>query len=308
MKAHLYQLTHSTTWHYQSPVAMSHHILRVSPRQLTRQLRIEHTIESDPAPAGSSKRVDYFGNEVTLLTFEGAHRRLSITSRARVAVRPAFIPEPSETPSWESVRALCRIDHSTAALEAIEFTFASPIVGLEPAFAEYARPSFTSGRSLLEAAIDLTSRIHSDFTFDPTATSVSTPVLEVLEKRRGVCQDFAHFQLGCLRSLGLPARYVSGYLETIPPPGKERLTGADASHAWVSLFCPGIGWIDLDPTNDCLPSMRHITTAWGRDYSDVSPARGVLVGSGEHTVTVAVDVEPLGSVRLPSTVGQPIVD
>jgi transglutaminase-like putative cysteine protease len=152
----------------------------------------------------------------------------------------------------------------------------------------------------LEAAIDLNDRIHADFVFDPTATTVSTPLLEVLEKRRGVCQDFAHLQLACLRSLGLAARYVSGYLETIPPPGQPRLTGADASHAWVSLFFPGIGWIDLDPTNKCLPSMRHITTAWGRDYSDVSPIRGILVGSGEHNLVVAVDVEPQGAVQLPA--------
>jgi transglutaminase-like putative cysteine protease len=215
-----------------------------------------------------------------------------------VAVGPAFIPEPAETPEWESVGKLCRTDRSSPVLEAIEFTFASPVVPLEPTFAEYAAASFTSRRSILEAALELTSRIHADIKFDTTATTVSTPPLEVLEKRRGVCQDFAHLQIACLRSLGLPARYVSGYLETIPPRGQPRLVGADASHAWVSLFCPGIGWIDLDPTNNCLPSMRHITAAWGRDYSDVSPIRGVLLGSGEHTLSVAVDVVPLGAVQL----------
>jgi transglutaminase-like putative cysteine protease len=147
--------------------------------------------------------------------------------------------------------------------------------------------------------VDLTARVHADFKFDPTATTVATPVLEVLEKRRGVCQDFAHFTLACLRSLGLPARYVSGYLETVPPPGQPRLTGTDASHAWLSLFCPGIGWIDLDPTNNCLPSMRHITAAWGRDYTDVSPIRGVLIGSGDHTLSVGVDVIPLEVIQVP---------
>jgi transglutaminase-like putative cysteine protease len=300
MKAHLYNLTHSTTWHYQSPVTISHHILRISPRSLPRQLLTDHRIECDPAPTGTSKRKDYFGNDVVFMTFEGAHRSLSISSLARVAVMPAFIPEPHETPPWESVRTLCRTDQSIPVLEANEFTFASPLVPILPEFAEYAQQSFTSGRSLLEAASDLTARIYTEFQFDPTATTVSTPVLQVFENRRGVCQDFAHFEVGCLRALGLPARYVSGYLETIPPPGQPKLTGADASHAWVSLFCPGIGWIDFDPTNNCLPSMRHITTAWGRDYSDVSPIRGILVGSGEHTLRVAVDLEPLGSIQIPA--------
>ena len=298
MKAQLYDLTHTTTYDYPSPVTVSHHLLRISPRRLVRQFRLEHQVATEPVAATTSQRTDYFGNEVTFATIEGAHRRLRVTSRSQVAVGPAFIPEPSETPQWESVRGMCRSDRSTFALEAIEFTFASPLVPLEPAFAEYAAGSFTSRRSILEAALDLTSRIHADFQFDATATTVSTPLLEVLAQRRGVCQDFAHFEIACLRALGLPARYVSGYLETLPPPGQPRLLGADASHAWVSLFCPGLGWIDLDPTNNCLPSMRHITAAWGRDYSDVSPIRGVLLGSGEHTLSVAVDVVPLGVVQL----------
>jgi len=298
MKAQLYELTHTTTYDYHSPVTVSHHLLRVTPRLQTRQLRLDHSIETDPVAANISQRTDYFGNEVTFATIEGAHRQLRLTSRSRVAVGPAFVPEPAETPAWESVRGMCRSDRSPSVLEAIEFTFASPAVPLEPVFADYAAVSFASRRSILEAALDLTSRINADFQFDATATTVSTPLLEVLENRRGVCQDFAHFQIACLRSLGLPARYVSGYLETIPPPGKPRLVGADASHAWVSIFCPGIGWIDLDPTNNCLPSMRHITTAWGRDYSDVSPIRGVLLGSGEHTLSVSVDVLPLGVVNI----------
>jgi transglutaminase-like putative cysteine protease len=298
MKAQLYDLTHTTTYDYPSPVTVSHHLLRVSPRRLARQFRLTHTVETEPAAAATSQRTDYFGNDVTFATIEGAHRRLRVTSRSRVAVGPAFIPEPSETPPWEAVRGLCRSDRSSAVLEATEFTFATPTVPMEPAFADYALASFTPRCSILEAALDLTARIHADFTFDATATTVSTPLLDVLQKRRGVCQDFAHFEIACLRSLGLPARYVSGYLETIPPPGQPRLVGADASHAWVSIFCPGIGWIDLDPTNNCLPSIRHITAAWGRDYGDVSPIRGVLLGNGEHALSVAVDVLPLGAVQL----------
>jgi transglutaminase-like putative cysteine protease len=300
MKAQLYDVTHTTTYDYHSLVTVSHHLLRVSPRRLPWQFRLEHDIQTDPVPATTSQRTDYFGNDVTFATIEGAHRQLRVVSRSRIAVGPRFIPEPSETPQWESVRGLCRSDRSSAVLEAVEFTFATPLVPLEPAFAEYAAPSFTPRRSILEAALDLTARIHADFTFDATATTISTPLLEVLEKRRGVCQDFAHFEIACLRSLGLPARYVSGYLETLPPPGQPRLIGADASHAWVALFCPGIGWIDLDPTNNCLPTLRHITAAWGRDYGDVSPVRGVLLGSGEHTLSVAVDVLPLGVVHLPA--------
>jgi transglutaminase-like putative cysteine protease len=298
MKAQLFELTHTTTYEYQSPVTVSHHLLRLSPRRLPRQLRLDHHIEAEPAATTLSEYTDYFGNDTTFATIEGGHSRLRITSQGRVAVGPAFIPEPGETPEWEAVRGLCRSDRSSAMLEAVEFIFASPLVPLDPQFADYAAASFTPRRSILEAALDLTARIHNDFKFDPTATSVSTPVLQVLEQRRGVCQDFAHFEIACLRALGLPARYVSGYLETIPPPGQPRLVGADASHAWLSLFCPGMGWIDLDPTNNSLPSLRHITVAWGRDFSDVSPIRGVLVGNGLHTLSVGVDVVPLGVVQL----------
>lgn len=295
MKVELYDLSHTTTYDYHSSISVSHHLLRVSPRRLPRQFRLRHSIHTDPTPTTTSVRTDYFGNDVTFATIEGSHKRLSVTSLSRIAVGPAFIPDPAETPPWESVRGMCRSDRSQPVLEAIEFSFASPLVPLESRFATYAAPSFPPRRSILEAALDLMSRIHRDFVFDATATTVATPLLEVFENRRGVCQDFAHLHIACLRSMGLPARYVSGYLETIPPPGKAQLVGADASHAWVSLFCPGIGWIDLDPTNNCLPSMRHITAAWGRDYSDVSPIRGVLLGSGEHTLSVAVDVIPLGT-------------
>lgn len=298
MKAQLYDLSHTTTYDYHSVITVSHHLLRLSPRRLPRQVRLEHRVETDPVAATLCQHLDYFGNEVTFVTIEGTHRRLSVTSRSRVAVGPAFIPEPSETPAWEDIRNLCRSDQSAAMLEATEFTFASPLVLLNPVFAEYAAQSFSPRRHILEAALDLTARIHLDFTFDATATTVSTPLPEVFETRRGVCQDFAHLQVACLRSLGLPARYVSGYLETIPPPGSPRLVGADASHAWISFYCPGMGWIDLDPTNNCLPSMRHITVAWGRDYSDVSPIRGVLMGSGEHTLSVAVDVTPVDVVQI----------
>ena len=297
MKAQLFDITHSTTYDYRSPVTVAHHLLRLAPRRLRRQYRLAHALEVTPTPACLSSHRDYFGNEVAFTIFEGAHRQLRVRARSRVAVGAAFIPEAAETPAWENVRNLCRTDLSARVLEAGEFTFGSPLVPLDAPFTEYARASFPSSRRLLEAVLDLTARIHRDFKFDPTATTVATPLAQVLEQRRGVCQDFAHLQIACLRALGLPARYVSGYLETVPPPGQPKLVGADASHAWVSFFCPGLGWIDVDPTNNLLPSMQHITLGWGRDYGDVSPIRGVLVGGEEHTLSVAVDVAALGEVE-----------
>jgi len=294
MKAQLFEVTHTTTYDYQSTVTVSHHLLRLAPRRMRRQLVLEHSLHLEPQPATTSIHTDYFGNEVMFLTVEGAHRQLQVTARNRVALLPAFVPDSSETPAWESVRGLCRTDRSVRALEAGEFMFGSPLAGASQAFAEYAGPSFPADRPILEAVLDLTGRIFNDFQFDATATNVSTPLAQVLEQRRGVCQDFAHLQIACLRSMGLPARYVSGYLETLPPPGQPKLVGADASHAWVAFFCPGIGWIDVDPTNNILPSMQHITLAWGRDFGDVSPVRGVLTGGDEHSLDVGVDVVAQG--------------
>jgi transglutaminase-like putative cysteine protease len=294
MKAQLFDIAHTTTYDYRSPVTVAHHLLRLAPRRLRRQMRLAHELDLQPAPASLNRHTDYFGNEVAFTVLEGAHRQLRVTARSRVAVGAAFIPDAAETPAWENVRNLCRVDLSASVLDAGEFTFGSPLVPLDTPFTDYARESFPPGRNLLEAVLDLTARIHRDFKFDPTATTVATPLAQVLEQRRGVCQDFAHLQIACLRSFGLPARYVSGYLETVPPPGQPKLFGADASHAWVSFFCPGLGWIDVDPTNNLLPSMQHITLGWGRDYGDVSPIRGVLVGGEEHTLSVAVDVVALG--------------
>jgi transglutaminase-like putative cysteine protease len=293
MKAHLFEVLHTTVYDYRAPVTVSHHLMRLTPRALRRQRLLEHDIELQPKPAATNLRVDYFGNDVTFATIEQTHRQLSVISRSRVAVSPSFIPEASETPAWETVRGMCRVDRTTSVLEAGEFTFASPLIPVAPDFADFASPCFGPGKPILEAVSDLTARIHREFGFDPTATTISTPLAEVLEKRRGVCQDFAHLQIACLRALGLPARYVSGYLETLPPPGQTKLVGSDASHAWVSFFCPGIGWIDVDPTNNIFPSMQHITLGWGRDYSDVSPVRGVVLGAGQHDLKVAVDVVPL---------------
>lgn len=294
MRELLYDITHTTAYDYVGSVSVSHHLLRLAPRPGPHQRVLAHELRIDPDPAALRSHRDYFGNTTHFLSVERPHGRLSITSHSRVALRPPFIPEPAETPAWEAVRARVRDDHSSGALEAHEFIYASPLVPAGPEFAEFAAPSFPAGRPLLEAVMDLTRRLHAGFQFDPEATTVSTPVREVLERRRGVCQDFAHLQIACLRSLGLPARYVSGYLETDPPPGQAKLRGADASHAWVSFYCPGIGWLDTDPTNNCLPSLRHLTIGWGRDYGDIGPVRGVLMGGQGQTLSVAVDVVARG--------------
>ncbi|HWV98892.1 MAG TPA: transglutaminase family protein [Candidatus Acidoferrum sp.] len=294
MRKLLYEITHTTTYDYVEDVSVSHHLSRLAPRHYRKQNCLAHKLAIVPEPGTVSMHRDYFGNPTHFIGVETPHRQLVIKSLSQVAVSPAFIPEPLETPPWETVRALCREDHSGETLEAHEFTYPSPLVPNADEFADYTKISFTRGRPVLDAVTDLMRRIHKDFTFDPAATTVTTPVAEVFRLRRGVCQDFAHFQIACLRSQGLAARYVSGYLETHPPPGRPRLRGVDASHAWAGFFCPGIGWLDVDPTNNCFPSLRHITIGWGRDYSDVCPIRGVLVGGRDQTLHVSVDVNALG--------------
>jgi transglutaminase-like putative cysteine protease len=294
MKKLLYEINHTTTYEYVGDVSVSHHLAKLAARHYARQKVLSHQMGVWPKPSTLSVHVDYFGNTSHFIGIETSHQQLVIKSHSRVAVGLAFIPEPLETPPWETVRARCRDDHSGQALESHEFTYPSPLVPVGDEFSDFAKASFTPDRPVLDAVSDLTRRIHQDFTFEPAATTVTSPVADIFKSRRGVCQDFAHFQLACLRSHGLPARYVSGYLETDPPPDKPKLRGADASHAWVSFFCPSMGWFDVDPTNNCLPSLRHITIGWGRDYGDVSPIRGVLVGGQNQTLRVSVDVNALG--------------
>ena len=299
-----YDLSHTTTYEYTSMVSLSHHTMRLLPRNLERQKCLGSEFEIDPQPGVLKSHTDYFGNDMTFLTVEGAHRTLVIASHSQVQVEPFTPPNATKTPAWETVRDCCREEDPNESLMAREFTYASPHIKQQPDFAAYALLSFAADRPVLDAVLDLTARIYREFKFDPKATTIATPLDKVLKQRRGVCQDFAHLEIACLRSMGIPARYVSGYLETDPPPGKARLAGADASHAWISFYCPGSGWIDVDPTNNLLPSNRHITVAWGRDYSDVSPIRGVILGSGEHSLKVAVDVIPIHEPRLPFKAGQ----
>jgi transglutaminase-like putative cysteine protease len=289
----IYELTHTTTYDYLEPVSLSHHLLRLRPRELAFQNCLGHAFSIEPAPKRVDLHTDYYGNRVSFVAIEEPHSRLVIRSRSTVRRKRIKAIDPLETPAWEQVREHMRGVQIGSALDASEFLFDSPMISTGDEFADYAALSFPKGRPILDGVLHLTERIHDDFTFDPESTTVTTSVNTVMKSRRGVCQDFAHLQIACLRSLGLPARYVSGYVETVPPPGKEKLVGSDASHAWVSVYSPALGWIDVDPTNNLLVSTQHVTLGWGRDYSDVSPVRGVILGSGEHTVKVAVDLQPV---------------
>jgi transglutaminase-like putative cysteine protease len=257
------------------------------------QTRLASELRISPPPSVMTERIDFFGNTATFATIEEPHRELSVTAINLAEIERGASPQADKTLPWEAVRELLRNDRSPDIVAASQFVFDSPYIPVADTLAAYAAPSFPAGRPILEAVLDLTRRIHAEFRYDPTATTIATPIKEVLEQRHGVCQDFAHLQIGCLRSLGLAARYVSGYLVNTPPPGRPRLVGDEASHAWVSFFCPGPGWIDLDPTNNQIPHGHHIILAWGRDYHDVSPIKGVILGGGNHTVKVTVDISPM---------------
>lgn len=285
----LYKVTHKTIYEYGDVVPECFNIVRLNPRPIFDQVCREHQLEIIPEPKDYSQREDFFGNKVEQFSIHAPHERLSVTAINTVEVTAREYPDFDSTPAWETV---ANMDHKSD-LFAAHFCKDSPHIHHNDAIGEYAAISFTPGRPIAEAALDLTRRIFDEFKFDAEATTVSTPVEEVFENRAGVCQDFAHFQIACFRSLHLPARYVSGYLRTLPPPGEERLIGVDASHAWVSLYCGEFGWFDFDPTNNMIPATDHITIGWGRDYSDVCPIQGVFTGGGQTVMKISVDVAPL---------------
>jgi transglutaminase-like putative cysteine protease len=288
----IYRVRHVTTYAYEDPVSVSHHLLRLTPRNLPGQVCHETQISILPEPPVTTTGSDYFGNIQTFFTLQEPHDSLVVEATSELEVHAAKPPDLSASPPWETVVESLVTDHSEEGLDAYQFVFDSQRVAASRELADYARSAFPTGRPLLQAVLELMRKLHRDFRFDAKATEVSTPVQEFFQKRRGVCQDFAHLQIACLRSLGLPARYISGYLRTLPPPGQPRLVGADASHAWCSAWSPGAGWVDFDPTNNCVPTDGHITVAWGRDYSDVSPIHGVLLGGAKHTLDAGVDVMP----------------
>jgi transglutaminase-like putative cysteine protease len=289
----LYRITHDTTYRYSEPVSLCQNVAHLTPRGRPGQTCLESSLAIHPAPAVVVERIDYFGNPSTFFAVQEPHRELNLTAVHRVEAVSRAEPMADQTSPWEQVRDLLAVNRSPEVLDASQFVCDSRCVRSAPELAEYARSSFGENRPILGAVLDLTARIHSDFEYDPQSTTVATALAEVFAQRRGVCQDFAHLQIACLRSMGLAARYVSGYLSTEPPPGYVPLIGADATHAWLSVFCPGLGWIDVDPTNNQIPAEAHITLAWGRDYDDVSPVKGVILGGGQHTVSVSVLVERL---------------
>jgi transglutaminase-like putative cysteine protease len=300
-----FRVSHNTHYAYGDPVSLCHSIAHLKPRETPHQRCLKSQIRVSPWPSVAREHRDIFGNRVNYFSIQQSHGALSISAASEVEVTAPPAPDAAGSPPWEQVRERLLRDRDPDSLEARLFALPSPAIPPQPAALDYALASFPPGRPVLEGARDLMARIYRDFDYDPSATGVATPLDTVLAQRRGVCQDFAHVGIACLRALGLAARYVSGYLETLPPPGQPKLRGADASHAWYALYLPaanvpgadgGAGtatgtWTDYDPTNDCLLGEQHITTAVGRDYGDVTPVRGVFYGGGEHQLSVAVDVD-----------------
>lgn len=289
----IYRVRHRTAYAYGDTVLLSHHMLHLTPRTTERQKRLETRLAIEPEPAGPvARRRDFYGNEVAIFELTTAHRRFVVESSSLVAVEPLDLPPAGATEPWQDIAADIMNNNDPRAYALSDFAGRNEHSQVAEQLRGYVRPSFPAGRPVLEAAHDLARRIHDDFDYVPGVTDVTTSVGAVLQKRRGVCQDFAHVMVAGLRVIGLPARYVSGYIRTEPPEGRERLIGADQSHAWVGVWMRGAGWIDLDPTNACFAGEDHITLAWGRTYADVAPVKGVLTGGGEHQLKVEVDVIP----------------
>ena len=292
-----YRVDHRTAYRYSEAVMLSHQQLHLTPRPLAYQAIEAHDVVINPAPTRQCTLVDAFGNPINEIAIETAHTSLDIRAQSTVTVTQRRVIATETTPAWESVRDALAYRAAwhpePAILDATQFLFESPYARVKRSLRAYAGDCFAPGKPILTAAMALMGKIHGEFKFDAAATSVTTPVMTFFEQKRGVCQDFTHLMISCLRSTGLAARYVSGYLLTRPAPGKQNRVGADASHAWISLFVPGNGWIDLDPTNNLMPAVEHVTLGWGRDFADVTPLRGVINGGGEQTLEVKVSVTPI---------------
>jgi transglutaminase-like putative cysteine protease len=287
---------HRTTYHYSTFVETAQHLATIRPISNEAQAVLQHAERIEPEPSYLRSRVDTFGNEVVYFALDTPHDLLQLTSETTVRLRHRWSGfEPERTLPWEQVAEAMRYRAAAPFRAESEFCFASPYIVLHPSLRAYALESFKPGMPVAQGALDLMHRIHAEFEYLQTTTDFDTPALEAFRLRSGVCQDFAQVMIGCLRAAGIPARYVSGYLRTEPLPGQPRLLGADASHAWVSVYCPGAGWVDLDPTNDVMADTNHVTLAYGRDYSDVSLLRGMILGGGAHHVDVSVSVTELSA-------------
>ncbi len=289
-----YRISHTTSYTYDGLVSLCHNEARLTPRPFAWQACVSSAVTTTPLPSNKRDRRDFFGNRVHYFAIQEPHEQLTITVTSEVSIAaPPKEADANASQPWEKVVSFVRQQLVSPQSDARTFTLPSPLIPTEEPFAEYAGPSFAAGRPMLEAVEHLMNRIDVDFTFVSGATTIATPLAEVLMHRRGVCQDFAQLMIACLRSLGLAARYVSGYLETLPPPGQERLVGADASHAWVEVYDPDAGWQAFDPTNNLRPGDKHIILSLGRDFSDVTPLKGIMMGSGRHDLEVTVDVMPV---------------
>ncbi len=290
-----YRIIHNTSYKYSAPASLSQNELLLHPRPTPSQEVIECRLSIVPKPQYMHCRTDYFGNTVHVFMVQHPHNELAMAATSIVRTTRPVLPVPDTTVPYEIVAQRLADRRHPIELEASQYVFASPLITVNYAATAYALPSFPPGTPILTGVTDLVRRIFTEFVYDKTASTVDTTVEQVLINRRGVCQDFAHLAISCLRGIGLAARYVSGYMETIPPPGKPRLVGADASHAWISVFVPDFGWVDLDPTNNLITNETYVTVAWGRDYGDVAPVKGVVMGGGAHMLSVMVDVAAQGS-------------
>jgi transglutaminase-like putative cysteine protease len=291
----IFEVSHRTHYRYATTVAQSQHRVHMTPRAAAHQTTFRHNLMVEPAPAMRHEGVDNFGNPFVVLEVEVPHKELVLLARSAIETRAPDAADFAATTAWDRLDEALGSGADGLDLDVIQYRCSTRITGATFGIADYASASFGQGRPVLDGAMDLTRRIYADFQFDPGATDVSTPVEQVFAQRRGVCQDFAHLALAGLRALRVPARYVSGYILTHPPPGQPKLSGADASHAWISVWSPETGWRDFDPTNGIEVGEEHITIAYGRDYNDVSPISGVLIVAGEHVETVGVDVVPLAA-------------
>jgi len=287
-----FRVRHITRYKYSSRVSHCYNLAKVVPRDTDRQRCLQSRVTVSPQPAVTHKRNDYFGNKAYHFEIQKPHTELVITAESEVQINNRDHELDLDLGiAYGEVRDYLHGQANRTVIQAREFLLNSPMVKSTEALADYARPSFDPGRSLKSCVNDLTTRIFNEFTYDPGFSTIATPLADVLEHRRGVCQDFAHLQVGCLRAMGVPAKYVSGYIETMPKPGEEKLVGADATHAWVAYFCPEEGWVEFDPTNNAMAGSQHIVTAFGRDYGDVTPVKGVIFGGGQAPLLeVSVDV------------------
>ena len=287
-----YKISHVTAYKYQDPVGLCHNRLCLTPRSNHHQACQASDIRIVPGPDEFNFRTDFFGNTVAFFSSYREHDTLQViaTSQVELSGRPEAGKAVSSTLHWQDVGRILLEDDDEQGVEIYQYTLPSPYIPHSEVIRDFALNCFKEDATLWSACNALMQKIYKSIEFKPGFTTINTPVEHVIRDKKGVCQDFAHLMIACLRNMGLPARYVSGYIETLPPPGKEKLTGTDASHAWVSVYFPAIGWVEFDPTNCLLPSYKHITVAYGRDYHDVAPLKGIVFGSGKQSLTVKVDV------------------